>query len=140
MNNLNLVRGLFLMGIALIFGLSSLQYSIGRLSNAGAGLFPLIVSSFLFVIGLVTVIRARYVERVPLDFKYKNIAIILGSLCGFALISKFANVTAGVVFMVFFSSLAATTRSVSRSLKVVAGLLLIAYAFHKLLGLNLPLI
>ena len=140
MNDRNLIRGLFLMAISLAFGLGSLQYSIGQFSHAGPGLFPLMVSSLLFLIGLITVVRSRYDEHVPLGFNVKNIAIILGSLCGFALVSKHVNVTAGVIFMVFFSSLAATSFSVSRNIKVVIGLLAIALAFHKLLGLNLPLI
>ena len=75
------------MAIALVFGLTSLRYPIGQFSRAGPGLFPLSVSGLLFLIGLFTVVRSRFVERVPLDFKMKNIAIILASLCGFAVIS-----------------------------------------------------
>jgi hypothetical protein len=35
--------------------------------------------------------------------------------------------------------MAASTYSVVRNIKVSAGLVAVAYAFHKLLGLNLPL-
>ena len=44
----------------------------------------------------------------PLDFNVKNIAIILASLCGFAVISEYLNMIAGIVFMVFCSTLAGT--------------------------------
>ena len=101
MNDRNLVRGLFLIAISLAFGLGALRYPIGDFGRAGPGLFPLLVSSLLLLIGVATIVRSRFVERVPLDFNVKNIAIILGSLCGFALISQHVNMIAGIVFMVF---------------------------------------
>jgi len=139
MNDRNLVRGLFLMAISLIFGLSSMRLSIGEFSRAGPGLFPLMVSGLLFLIAVATVVRSRFVERVHLDFNIKNISIILASLCGFALVSHFINMILGIVTMVFIASLAASTYSWQRNLKIAAGLLAIAFAFQKLLGFNLPL-
>ncbi|MBC7706158.1 MAG: tripartite tricarboxylate transporter TctB family protein, partial [Rhodoferax sp.] len=59
MKNLNFVSGLFLMAIALIFGLVSFKYKIGEFSRAGPGLFPLLVSSLVFLIGLATLVRSR---------------------------------------------------------------------------------
>src|SRR5450755_10749 len=140
MNDRNLVRGLFLLAIALGFGLVSLRYLIGQFSRAGPGLFPLLVSGLLFLIGLITVVRSRFVERAHLEFNIKNIAIILASLCGFAVISEHLNMIAGIVFMVFCASFAGTsTYSVARNLKISAGLIAVALAFVKLLGFNLPL-
>ena len=139
MNDRNLARGLFLLAIALIFGLQSLRYRIGQFSQAGPGLFPLLVSSLLGLIGLITIVRSRFDARVPLNFSLKNIAIILLSLAGFALVSRFLDMMAGIVFMVFCSALAGTSYSVLRNLKVSAGLIAVAFAFQKLLGLNLPL-
>jgi hypothetical protein len=140
MNDRNLVRGLFLIAIALGFGLTSLRYPIGQFSRAGPGLFPMLVSGLLFLIGVITVARSRFVERVPLDFKLKNIALILASLCGFAVISEHLNMIAGIVFMVFCASFAGTASySVIRNLKISAGLIAVALAFQKLLGFSLPL-
>ena len=139
MNDRNLVRGLVLIAISLAFGLPALRYPIGEFSHAGAGLFPLMVSGLLLLIGVVTVVRARFVEHVPLDFQARNIAIILASLCGFALLSHFLNMTVGIVFMVFCSAFAGSSYSVMRNIKIAAGLIAVAFAFHKLLGLNLPL-
>jgi hypothetical protein len=128
------------MAISLAFGLQSLRYPIGQLGRAGAGLFPLMVSGLLLLIGVVTVVRSHFVEREHLDFQAKNIAIILASLCGFALISRFLNMTAGIAFMVFCASFAGTSSySVMRNLKIAAGLIAVAFAFQKLLGFNLPL-
>jgi NhaP-type Na+/H+ or K+/H+ antiporter len=94
----------------------------------------------LFLIGLITVVRSRFVERVHLDFNMKNIALILASLCGFALISEHLNIIVGIVFMVFCVAFAGTSSySVMRNLKISAGLIAVAFAFQKLLGFNLPL-
>jgi hypothetical protein len=140
MNDRNLLRGLFLVAISLAFGLQSLRYRIGAFSNAGPGLFPLMVSCLLLLIGVITILRSRFVERVHLEFNIKNIAIILASLCGFALISEHLNMIAGIAFMVFFASSAGTSSySVMRNLKISAGLIAVALAFQKLLGFNLPL-
>jgi len=128
------------MAISLAFGLQSLRYPIGDFARAGPGLFPLMVSCLLLLIGVITVVRSHFVERVHLDFQMKNIAIILASLCGFALISQFLNMTVGIAFMVFCASFAGTSSySVMRNIKIAAGLIAVAFAFQKLLGFNLPL-
>lgn len=139
MNDRNLVRGLFLMAVSLAFGLQALRYPIGQFSRAGPGLFPLMVSCMLFLVGVATVVRSRFSERVHLEFNLKNIGIILASLGGFALISAHVNMIAGITFMVFCATLAGTQYSWVRNLKISAGLIVMALAFQKLLGLNLPL-
>ena len=139
MNNLNLVRGLFLMAIALAFGITSLTYNIGEFSRAGPGLFPLVVSVLLLVIGIATVVRSRFVARVPIDYSIKNIALVLGSLCGFVIVSEHVNMILGIAFLVFCSSYAGKSPSWKRSLKITAGLVVVAFMFRNLLGLNLPL-
>lgn len=140
MNNQNLVRGLFLMAVALVFGVAASRLPIGQLSRSGPGLFPSILSSFLFLIGLIMVVRARYLESVPLSYNYKNLAIVVLALGGFAFISEHINMIAGIVFLVFCSTFAGTSYSVVRNLKISAGLITIAFALKYLLGLGLPLI
>ncbi|MFT3821442.1 MAG: tripartite tricarboxylate transporter TctB family protein [Rubrivivax sp.] len=139
MNDRNLARGVFLALIALAFGLGSLHYNIGRLDHAGPGLFPLMVSALLGLIAVITIVRSRFVPRVPLEFNPRNISLLLGSLCAFALVSKFVNMTLGIAVMVFIAGIAARPYDWVRNLKVAAGLIAIAFAFHELLGLNLPL-
>ena len=134
-----LARGLFLVAVSLAFGIPALRYPLGDFSRAGAGLFPLMVSCLLLLIGIVTLIQSRFVGRHALEFNWRNIAIILASLCCFALVSLFVNMIAGIVTMVLVATFAASTYSVSRALKISLGLVLIAFAFQKLLGFNLPL-
>jgi hypothetical protein len=135
----NLARGLFLMAISLAFGLTALKYPIGEFSRAGPGLFPAIVSMMLFLIGVATVIRSRFVDKTALTINMKNIGIILGSLIGFAVITLFVNMLAAVIFMVFFSTLAGTSYSWKRNVKISIGLCIMAFVFATFLGMNLPL-
>jgi len=127
------------MAISLAFGLQSLRYPIGSFSRAGPGLFPLMVSCLLLLVAVTTVIRSRFVAREHLGFQMRNIAIIVGSLCAFALVSRFVNMTVGIAVMVFCAAFAGSSYSVMRNVKVAAGLIAVAFAFQKLLGFNLPL-
>ena len=139
LNNRNFVRGLCLMAIALVFGGLSFNYTLGELSRSGPGLFPLMVSSFLFIIGVLTVVRSHFVDPVPLDYSVKNIAIILLSLVGFSVISQYVNMILGIIFLVFCSTLAGTSYSLVRNVKIAVGLVAVAFAFKQFLGLSLPL-
>jgi hypothetical protein len=136
----NLARGLFLAAVALAFGIGALHYPIGKFSHAGAGLFPLMISSLLLLIGVSMIIRSRFEPNKPLVFNFKNIGLLLLSLTVFALSSKFLNMSVGIAGMVFLSAFAGkSSYSVARNLKVTAALLVLAFAFHKLFGLNLNL-
>lgn len=140
MKNLNFVSGLFLMAIALVFGLVSFRYKIGEFSRAGPGLFPLMISSLVFLIGVATMVRSRFIAPVPLNYNLRNIILVLLGICGFTLLSQYINMIVGIVFLVFCSSFAGIAPySVVRNLKISAGLIAIALAFQHLLGLNLPL-
>jgi len=135
----NLARGLFLMAISLAFGLTALKYPIGDFGRAGPGLFPAIVSSMLFLIGVATVIRSRFVDKAALTLNPKNIGLILGSLIAFAVVTLFVNMIAAIVVMVFISTFAGTNYSWFRNVKISIGLVIMAFVFAKGLGMNLPL-
>src|SRR6187401_685097 len=111
MNDRNLARGLFLMALSLAFGLTAFKYPIGDFARAGPGLFPVLISSLLFLIGMATVIRSRFVEKTALTLNPRNIGIILGSLIGFAVVTMFVNMFAAIVFMVFFATMAGSNYS-----------------------------
>ena len=64
---------------------------------------------------------------------------VLGSLCGFALVSMLVNMIVGIVFLVFTATTAGTSYSWWRNVKISAGLIVMALALQFLLGLNLPL-
>ena len=139
MNDKNMLRGLLLAAISLAFGLGALGYPIGTLSRAGAGLFPLMVSALLLLVAIATIVRARMVKPVPLDFNLRSIGLVLFALCGFAVVSMYLRMVAGIVFLVFAASLAGSNYSWKRCAKVSLGLVAVAFGFQQLLGLNLPL-
>src|SRR5258708_9867978 len=97
------------------------------------------ICCLLFLVGLITAVRSRFVERVHLSFNMKNIAIILSSLCGFVVISEHLNMILGILFMVFCASSAGASYSVIRNLAISARIIVVDSAFQKLLGVNLPL-
>lgn len=140
MKDRTLVRGLFLIALALIFGIGSLRYRIGEFRSAGPGLFPLLVSCLLLLIGVITVVRSRFVEHQPIDINLKNIALVLAGMVGFVLLSEHLNMMAGIAFMVFCVTFAGTSYSASRNLKIAAGLIGVAWLLYELLSLNLPLL
>lgn len=136
----NLARGLFLVAIALVFGVTAWRnYPVGAFAHGGPGLFPILVSLLLGVIGLATLVRAHFERSEPLDLKLKNIGIIIASLCAFAVVSEHVNMILGIVLMVFIAALAGTNYYWMRNVKVAAVLVLFAFGFQRLLGLNLPL-
>ena len=127
------------MAIALLFGLGALQCKVGEFSHAGPGLFPLLVSCLVFLIGVVTVVRSYFVPPVPISYNVKNIVFILTALGGFAFLSEHVNMIVGILFLVFCSAFAGSGYSVARNLKIAVALIIIAFMFRNLLGLNLPL-
>ena len=139
-SNQKVMRGMALIAVALFFGVQAVGYRLGTLAHSGAGLFPLIVSGAVGLIGSVMLAQAYFEEPEPMNFNPKNIAIIMVSLVGFVLIAQHVNVIAAIVCLVFVSGLAGADYSVVRNLKISAVLIAIAAAFHYLLGLNLPLL
>lgn len=140
MVNQNAVRGVVLSAIALCFGLTALRYPIGSFAHAGAGLFPLLVSSLLLLLGVITLVKAGFEAATPFAFAWRNIGIILLSLLVFVGAAQVASIVLGIVLLVMVSSLAATAYSWKRVLAVSVALIAVALAFQKLLGLNLQVI
>ncbi len=138
--NRKVMRGLALIAVALFFGLQASQLQLGTLARAGAGLFPMIVSVAVGLIGLAMLVQAHFEAAEQMSFDVKNIAIIMAALVGFVQIAQRLNVVAAIVYLVFVSGLAAADYSLARNLKIGVALIGIAAAFHYLLGLNLPLL
>jgi hypothetical protein len=140
MKNQKVMRGVGLIAFALFFGVQAITYELGSFEKAGPGLFPLLVCSIITLIGAVMIFEARFEEPEAMRPIGRNVFIILGSLVGFVLISKFVDMLLAIVFLVFVSTLAATDYSVIRNVKICAVLIAIAFAFQQLLGLQLPLV
>ena len=139
MNDRHLLKGLCLVAIALAFGLGSFKYQMGHFERAGPGLFPLMVASLLLLVGIATVVRSRFGTPQALAFHFKNVALIIGSLCGFAIAASLTNMTVGILALVFIATLAGSSYSIKRNFAISAVLIAIAFGFRQLLGLQLPL-
>ena len=85
MKNELLIRGIVLIAISLFFGIPATSYQVGTFSRAGPGLFPLLVSCIVGLIGLVMVVRAWFEKSAAMTFNFRNILIVLASLVGFVL-------------------------------------------------------
>lgn len=140
MLNQNLVRGLFLAGVALLFGAGALQYPLGDFARAGPGLFPLLVSGFLLTVAILTILQSRALAPVPLRPSFKNIGFVLLGLGSFVICAKLINMVVAIVALVFISALAGSSYRPVRNLQVAAVLIAIAWMFQRFLGLNLRLI
>jgi len=139
MINQNSARGLLLAAVALFCLLQAPGYSIGNLSRPGPGLFPLIVSGLLLLVSLAMLVRSRFIEVVPLDFRVRNIALVTASLVCFALVSEYVNMLAGIAVMVTLASLASDDFSIPRTAAITMALCLVAVVMKKGLGVQLPL-
>jgi hypothetical protein len=109
------------------------------LAQAGPGLFPLVVGSLLFIIAVLTLVQSSVIEAVPLYFNAKNIALIMLGLGGFVVLSDYVGMLAGIIVLVFLASWAGTSHSWKRSIQVSIALIIVAFGFQKLFGLNLVL-
>lgn len=139
MVNQNTGRGLLLAAVALLFLFQAPGYTIGCLSRPRPGLFPVIVAGILLIIGIAIVVRSHFSEAVPLDFRVRNIALVAGGIVGFALVSEYVNMLAGIAVMVTMASLASDDFSIPRTAVIIVALCLVAFAMQKGLGVQLPL-
>ncbi|MEJ0077914.1 MAG: tripartite tricarboxylate transporter TctB family protein [Alphaproteobacteria bacterium] len=137
--NQNVGKGLLLAAVSLFFLLQAPALTVGSLSHPGPGLFPVLVASLLLFLAVVMLARSRLIEPAPLDFRFRNIALVAGSLIAFALVSEFVNMLAGIVVMTSIASFASTDFSIPRTATIAAALCAMAFALKKLLGVQLPL-
>ncbi|WP_197520349.1 tripartite tricarboxylate transporter TctB family protein [Paraburkholderia tropica] len=135
----NLLRGFAFIGVALFFGVQASTYRLGDLAQAGPGLFPLIVSLIVGAIGVGMLLSSRFKQGQAVNFRFKSIGIVLGSVIGFALLTEWLGAFIGVAFLVFFSALAGEKYDWKRNLKITLGLMLITYLFTAVLGVSMRL-
>lgn len=131
--------GLLFVSAALMFGIdAALNYKLGTFKKPGPGFFPVLVSIFLFLTGIVSIVTTTAKEFAYIDVK--ALLIIVTSLLSFALFTAFVNMTAGIVALVLISSLANKEQLPRyQSIKIIAVLILVAAGFKYALGMNIQL-
>ncbi len=133
-------QGLLLTGLGLFFGLNALRYPVGSLARFGPGFFPLLVSGGLLLLAAMMLLRSRLVASAPTEFNVRNIAIILAALASFVVVTSLLDMAAGIVALVFISTIAGSSYRWKRNALVAAGLILVALSFEHLLGLRLGVV
>lgn len=139
MINQNIGRGVLVGLVALLFLVQAPRYTIGSLVRPGPGLFPVLIAGLLLVIAVIIIVRSYFLEAVPFDFHFRNIALIAAALISFALVSQFVNMIAGIIVMTTMASYASEDFSIPRTATIAGALCLVAVAMKKLLGVQLPL-
>jgi Tripartite tricarboxylate transporter TctB family len=136
MNKKKLIGVLFVT-VATFFGIKGLNYEVGTFAKPGPGLFPLIASILLFAIGIFSLIDSFLKTNTAVDFKIKNILIVLLSLIAFVLATQYVNFILGIIFLISISSFAAKKYSIMRVVKIVTALSIIILSIKYFLNVNL---
>ena len=130
-------QALFLGAVALYFSAGALQLSVGNLSRFGPGLFPLVVSSALMALAVISLVRARVTPSEPLAFRGRNMAIVLLALLAFVWLAKLLDLAAAIAALVFIAAAAGRSYSPKRNAIASGALIVVAATFQLLLGLRL---
>lgn len=136
----DLLQGLFLAFVGCVFGFKAIGHPIGSLERFGPGFFPLVMSVSLVILSLAMIVRSRFSQNSLMHFNFRNITIILFSFGIFVLVSDYANMAVGIVFLVFISTLAGSSYSFKMNTITSAILIAIALLFDRLLGLPLKVL
>jgi hypothetical protein len=129
--------GLFFALFGAFVAWQSTQYSLGRASQMGPGMFPLALGVLLVVVGLLVTAKAVRAEQpVAPPFEWRSAVVITGAI----LLSDALLLTAGLFVaipaLVLVASLAARNSRIASVLISAAGLTIMAWLLF-IVGLNL---
>jgi hypothetical protein len=134
------IAGLIFILASCVFGIVSLtHYSTGTFNHPGPGLYPLLVSILLFVVGTLVILSGN-THQAPLNkFQFRDILIVAGAITIFAFISSHVNVLLGILIFVPLTA-AVSNVTVKTSIKLILILLVLSVAGKELLNLNFAVI
>ncbi|EHK78003.1 Tricarboxylate transport protein TctB [Sinorhizobium meliloti CCNWSX0020] len=137
--------GYAFLAVALLFGIPAFGFGLGSFTRFGAGVFPLVISSILAIVGatlvLHSVMRSGEAANKILAFDFRAMtAVVGGMLFGAFCLRRFGLVVA-VPGAVILASLASRELRPKGTLIAAAVLTLFAWlVFVVGLGIRLPLI
>ncbi|MFT3805280.1 MAG: tripartite tricarboxylate transporter TctB family protein [Burkholderiaceae bacterium] len=134
--------GIAFLAVAIFFAIPTFGYGMGTLLRFGAGVFPLVVSVLLGVVGLALIVRSFAVSGdVVLPFDLRAVAfIVAGMLFGAVALGRFGLVVA-VPGSVILASFASREKHPLGVIVSAAVLTLFAWLIFVVgLGVRLPLI
>lgn len=130
------------MAVAILFAVPAFGYGVGTFSRFGAGVFPLVVSALLALVGITLILRSLGEAGVPvLPFDLRAVLfIVAGMLFGAVSLDRFGLVVA-VPGAVILASFASRERHPLGVAVAAVALTLFAWLVFVLgLGVRLPLI
>jgi hypothetical protein len=135
--------GAIYLAIAIFGLLVGSDYSIGSSGRMGPGYFPIVISSLLFVFGIVTIARGLIVPGEAISkFALKPLFLITGSVVLFGLLVERAGFLITLTVTVLLSASASREFRVEwkAALGLVAFIIACSLLFVKALGVPMPLL
>lgn len=144
----DMIGGLILLGFAVLLASIGTQYRLGSFLRMGPGLFPLMISGILGLLGLAILIRGWIDARSgtedgravqPLELRPAT-AVILGTLA-FALLIEWAGLIPATLVLVGAAALAEESPRAARTVILAVALTALSVAIFPIgLGINIPIL
>jgi hypothetical protein len=118
------------------------DYTMGTALKMGPGYFPTILSVFLVLIGIISLIRSFTTQGSPVGgFTVKGLVVVLGATVLFGLLLRGGGLIVALPVLVVASAAASSRFRWRQSLLLAAGLTLFCtLIFLKGLGLPIPVV
>ena len=131
--------GIIFIVVALVFGINAVaSYKFGDLLKPGPALFPAVVSTILFIAGLISISTTATKEVAYLDVR--ALLIIVAGLLSFAIGTVYINMAVGIAALVYITSYAIKEQMPKyQNIKIVTVLIAAAAVFKYALGMSIPL-
>jgi len=136
----NLVSGIVFVAMAVIFGFTSWGYKLGTASSVGPGMFPLILSGLLGILGIAVIVSglgkdAAAFGRLP----WRAIALVVASPLVFVGSVSFLGLVPATALLAFIGAFASRTMTLARAAAAAVGLgLAVWLIFIVGLGITVP--
>lgn len=131
--------GVIFVIVSLLYAIYTFSsYKLGSFDKPGPGLFPFVVSTVLFIVGIFSLMVNSDGHWAVIDIK--TLSIVVSGIVVFALLTSYVNMALGIVSLAVITSFANKTKvQKSTVVKISIVLILMASAFKYVLGLGIPL-
>lgn len=119
--------GLMFIAIGLLFGIYSLDYSLGSATRMGPGYFPLLLAIIMGVLGLIVLTMSFApgdAQEPPGATDWRGIGLVLASVLLFGLLLPYAGFLIAVLALVFLSAVASHESKKMETVLLAIGLVL----------------
>ena len=120
--------GIMFIVIGLLFGIYSLDYSLGSATRMGPGYFPLLLAIIMGVLGLMVLVMSfakADAQEPPGSTDWRGIGLILISVLLFGLLLPYAGFLIAVLALVFVSATASHESKRKETVLLAIGLVLL---------------